>query len=480
MHDKRNLILPAVLLALLLLVSSVSGVMIYRKTENEKTLAGSLSALEEALLGAQAQLAGLEKKLSAAQSERDEYIGQLNDLEERLSGVEDDALLLEGKREELTAEIRLLRLSIEEKEAQIDALETDILRFNQVYSIDVRRQAALVGEILNALEKEAPLRRIAKLDKDGNTVEAPAAEKIVREDDEAYYVYPSLALYYEDLSTGYHLEYRADEIFFSASLIKAPYLLWLLEAISAEEDAARLRAEEARVAQTTDAVESPADAPSAEPETSGADEPASPDTVASAEKSEPEFIFLDERYDLSRIFTYTEESFREGSGIIQHAEEGTEYTYRQLCELAITKSDNVAFGELRNVFGYSDFYSFNTRLGVNSVRARFNDINAADMARYLRAMYAFIEEDENYGEIFKSWLCSSAHSVLIPYAVYPTPAAHKYGWDIDAYHDAAIVYDEHPYLLVVLTDLDDGGTEVDTYLRGVIKKVAELHRQFYR
>lgn len=212
--------------------------------------------------------------------------------------------------------------------------------------------------------------------------------------------------------------------------------------------------------------------------------PMKPDGSGSSgeeEKAErPEMVFADERYDLSRTFVYTKDKYREGSGIIQTAEEGTEYTYRELAELAICKSDNIAFGELREVFGYSDFYSFNTRLGVNSVRRRFNDITAADMAIYLREMYNFIETDQNYGAVFKDWLCKSAHTVMIPYAVYPTTTAHKYGWDEDAYHDAAIVYNEHPYLLVILTDLDDGGTEVDTYIRSVVKMVNALHQQFYQ
>ena len=95
-------------------------------------------------------------------------------------------------------------------------------------------------------------------------------------------------------------------------------------------------------------------------------------------------------------------------------------------------------------------------------------------------VYIDDENDENYGAIFGEWLCQSAHTVMIPYAVYPTKTAHKYGWDVDAYHDAAIVYNTHPYLLVVLTDLDDGGTEVDTYIRDVVKKVDDLHKQFYQ
>lgn len=475
MRTSKHIILPLVLGALLLAATGASAKLYI---DNQSTGAALESVLESAqveLDAAQGSLTALEQLLAGAEAERDDCAARLTALENKLSGAEDDALLLEGEREELAEEIRLLRVTLTEKEAAISALEADIAQYNQVYAIDVVKQADQIQKILTALEEGAPLRKIAKFDKEGNEVEPPEDREVVSEDDEYYYIYPRLALYYEDLSTGYRLAYGEDETFFSASLIKAPYVLWLLEEVSREEDAARERAaaQAADEEQSMKAVESV--------ETGEVDEAGGDSAVDEAETAErPTMIFEDERYDLSRTFVYTKDNYREGSGIIQNAEEGTEYTYRELVELAIRKSDNVAFGELREVFGYSDFYAFNTRLGVNSVRKRFNDITAADMAKYLREMYTFIETDENYGAVFKDWLCNSAHSVMIPYAVYPTTTAHKYGWDEEAYHDAAIVYDEHPYLLVILSDLDDGGTEVDTYIRSVVKLVNTLHKQFYQ
>lgn len=482
MQRKRDLILPLILLALLLAVGVGAGKLYIDGKNTEAALRDQLDAAESSARAeqdaAQNARTALEQKLAATVAERDAAAAELDRLEQKLSGAEDDALLLEGEREDLIKQISLLRVSLSERDETITALEQDIAQYNRVYSIDVRAQADCINGIITALEEEAPLRRIAKTDEEGNPVAPPEGREIVREDEDAYYIYPRMALYYEDLSTGYRLAYGENETFFSASLIKAPYLLWLLEKISAEEDAAIARAEAAAAETTT--AETAAAPETTAPETAAAETAAAETTAAETEPARPAMLFEDERYDLSRIFTYTEDKKREGSGVIQYEPEGTEYTYRELCELAIRKSDNVAFGELRNVFGYSDFYAFNTRLGINSVRRNFNQITAADMAIYLRKMYDFIETDANYGQTFGDWLCSSAHTVMIPYAVYPTRTAHKYGWDEEAYHDAAIVYNEHPYLLVVLTDLDDGGTEVDTYIRDVVKKVNALHKQFYR
>lgn len=512
---KRFFRYALILILSLLLIASV-GIALYFHRQQQET-AASLSRVEEQLAARGDELSRMQTALATMQEERDSYLVELETLERRMNGVEEDALLLEGEREELAEQIKLLRVNITEKESAIAALEQDIEHYNEVYFSDVRGQAAIYAEIMNALKKDAPLKRIAKVDKDGNPVAPPDCE-ILSEDESYYYVYPSLSLYYADLENGYCLNYRGDEVYFSASLIKAPYIHWLLEEISREEEIARANAEAAYAADSETAEEEttvPAEetASPVEDSAASAEETTSPmgDSVASAEETDspvgdapapeeetaswveetttepevepdrPEFLFAPgkEIYDLSRTFVYTEDSFREGSGSIQHGEFGDEYSYRELIDLAILRSDNVAFGELRRVFGYSGFYSFNTRLGVNSVRKNFNSITAADMAIYLRAMYTFIEENEAYGPVFGDLLRRSTHTVMIPYAVSPTPVGHKYGWDLNAYHDAAIVYDKHPYVLVVLTDLDHGGTEVDTYIRRVVGLVNKMHRQFY-
>ncbi len=494
---KRELILPILLLALLLGSVGVGAKLYIDHAATEAALRGKLDAAESsaAVESAQAEAelaalrAELEVELEAIRADRDATAAALAALEEKLSGARDDALLLEGEREDLVEQIAILRVNLATRDETIAALEADIARYNHVYSIDVRAQADAIHEIITMLEEGAPLVRIAKLDDEDKPVEPPTDREVVEEDEKYYYVYPHLALYYEDLTTGYHLAYGENETFYSASLIKAPYMMWLLETISQKEVEAIAAAETAATETTVPDETTVAPETTVSPETTA--KPTDDETTAPAETTKlpklaepyPEreaMLFADEKYDLSRVFTYTEAGKREGSGSIQHESYGSEYTYRELCELAIRKSDNVAFWELRQVFGYSDFWSFNTRLGVNSVRNNFNSITAADMATYLRYMYNFIETDARYGAEFKSWLMNSAHSVMIPYAVHPTKVAHKYGWDEEAYHDAGIVYHENPYLLVVLTDLDDGTNEVNEYIRTLVKKVNALHQGFYK
>lgn len=237
--------------------------------------------------------------------------------------------------------------------------------------------------------------------------------------------YPPVAFFYKDLTTGASVSYNTDTVFYTASAIKAPYVLWALREI---------------------------------------------------EKAEAEGISEGSKFDVNNIFVYTEDKFKEGSGIIQKSEFGTEYTYLDLLRLSISYSDNVAFAEIRNVYGRTGFNEFSQSIGVTSTAKSLYKASARDMAAYLEEIYKFFESGSEYADQLKSWMLSTNHRIMIPSAVSPTPAANKYGWDLDAYHDTAIVFDEHPYLLVVMTELDMGSRADNTFIRELVGKIDDAHK----
>ena len=56
-------------------------------------------------------------------------------------------------------------------------------------------------------------------------------------------------------------------------------------------------------------------------------------------------------------------------------------------------------------------------------------------------------------------------------------AIHKYGEYENVYHDIGIVYDEHPYSIVILTN--EGNKNHELVIRDVNSKIYELHNMFY-
>ncbi len=240
---------------------------------------------------------------------------------------------------------------------------------------------------------------------------------------------PPVAFYYMDISSGDIMEYNSEYIFYTASIIKAPYVLWTFKEI---------------------------------------------------EKAEAEGDVKGTKFDVDNAFIYTEDKFKEGSGIILNSEFGSAYTYYDLLKLTIMHSDNIAFAELRNVFGRSGFNAYSESIGVKNPQKKLYSANAREMGAYLLETYKYFESGGKYSEALKSWMLGTNHRIMIPSAVKPSRAANKYGWDFDAYHDMAIVFDEHPYLLVIMTELENGSKEDNAFIRELASKINEIHISSYQ
>ena len=448
--------------------------------------------------------------MSSLQSQKSRLEGEIAELNAKISDLEAN-LADSGKY--YADEITALKLQIEQKNTAIAELEADIARYETVYKIDVLAQARLIDDIIEYIETMTPyVRMITPAENYGENAEEATAdsadeeieyiwvkvddlideeiearkalgddaevlftpeeleasdmtedalirsklrEKILARDD---VFYPSVSVYYEDLTTGYHFEYAEDAVYPAASIIKAPYVMSVLKAVSEDEKA------------YFEKLESD---PEIAPEMVDTDEDGIPDKTV--------IEYSDSIYDLSEIVKYDSKTMiKEGSGKIKDMPDGTEFTYVDFIKYALEYSDNVAYQQLKNRFKYDRYYALARSVGATASARNANNMTAADAGKMFKAIYEFIEEDETYGPLMRESMAKANHTVLIPYAVSPTKALHKYGWDIDSYHDAAIVESgDKPYVLAVFSDLDMGGGEVNTYLRQIIKMINKLHKGFY-
>lgn len=80
-----------------------------------------------------------------------------------------------------------------------------------------------------------------------------------------------------------------------------------------------------------------------------------------------------------------------------------------------------------------------------------------DIGRTMEALYYYFAGDGENAEFLQSCFLAANHNIL--YLPDDVPVAKKYGsWD-GAFHDAAIVYAPYPYILCCMTD--QGNTEID-------------------
>ena len=286
-------------------------------------------------------------------------------------------------------------------------------------------------------EKKTPTEKLMSLFENGAPLRwARAAE----ESDEFVKVYPELSFAYYDIDSGEEIKYNSGEIRYSASLIKAPYIYSVLCEIEEFEKNKKEFDEDGNI------------------------------------------IYLEgeEKYDLSEKWVYNSATMlEEGSGEIMEKEDGFELTWKELIDYALLYSDNIAFTQLRQRFGYKYFYEKMAEIGVTGVNRDFMSLSADDCVKFLIKLDEYFESGSEYAEHMKDCMTRSKHLEMICAHYDEGEAAHKYGWDIGAFHDMALILDEHPYIIVIMTDYEDGGKEPTDFIGDVTELVKQIHAEKY-
>lgn len=234
-----------------------------------------------------------------------------------------------------------------------------------------------------------------------------------------YEVEGSAAIYYQDLTDGEAFAFAPDKTFFCASMIKAVYVYALLQQADAGE------------------------------------------------------------IDLAEKIVYTKDMFVEGSGNFSKVEDGTEFTVRKLISQTVRYSDNTAYSMLQDRFGTAFFKGVMERDGLTPTRyGAWWRTNARNYGAFFAKLYAYFASESENG----AWLCEemqkSTQTVMLQRALAPDPVAHKYGWDEDSYCDGAVVLGDHPYVVIFLSNMDEGhmkyaNTRFIYDVGGIVKQLHE-------
>jgi len=224
-----------------------------------------------------------------------------------------------------------------------------------------------------------------------------------------------IAIYFENLATGCNFSHRAQEEFFGASIMKAPFALWLY--------------------------------------------------------TQAELGYI----DLEDVIYFTEDDHLGGSGIIRHNYGiGEAFTIRRLIGLNLYESDNVATHMLRRTFSHTGYVELIVGLGVSREDAGnilYSRVTAKEVGSIARAIYDYLESNRMYSAEFKYNLLNNQ----FPFITSNYPVASKTGWYHrygGAWHDMAIIYAPSPFSLVILSS-DRTGTEEDHQAYAYITRAFE-------
>ena len=448
-------------------------------------------------------LDALEAENESLESERESLLDQNGELDAQIASMLEEITLIDGnldEKEDKIAELNTLigqiRDEIAAKEAEADALETEIAALEQKNEITLlitekmresRNEAIAEAEelhrkmdvLIRAAEETKPeteeivpdeIPVIAEPELTGAEAELfdllknGAPDRYVTLEDGSLISEPSYIAYaYCDFTTGKSVTYHSDEIIYAASVIKAPFVYAVIREIENFEKNKR----------DFDADGNPL-----------WDEDGNP----LYEGGHPNYdgdgniVYLpgEEKYNLDEIWTFDPETMmEEGSGEIMSKPAGFQLTWRELIEYALLYSDNIAFAQIRNRFGYTSFYQLAVELGMQGTATGFMNLSADDCVKFLTVMHDYMAAGSEYALWMKDCMMRSKHSVILARNFPEGTCAHKYGWDIDAYHDAAVIFDEHPYALVVMSNLHDGGDAANDYFSEIARLTKQIHAEQY-
>ncbi len=375
-----------------------------------------------------------EIKLSELEKKRNEMRAATSELENKLKVAEKTRAELEMKIGQTEKELSELKSSFENKDElyktlndQLSSLENDLKTKNaeiEALKNDVKELSRAYGADLNSqYELMAELTALLDtLSEDGN-----------------------LSVYYKDLERGHLYRFNEAKEYPTSGCIAIPFALSVLEAASEEKkEYDRLLGD----LQVTD--------PNA--------------------TEVPNFT---RKYDLDKIFVYTEDKAVNGSGVIKDSDFDSEFSYYELFELYLKYSDSVAEKELNALYGTTLRNTLLKNIGTTVMKTDPEKTTASDLGLIMQRLYYFAESGASYSSLIKKSMAESAHNVMICGGISDKTVLHQHGWSEGAYHDMAVVYDEHPYVLAITTDLDKGGDVINKNIQKIASLIDGIHECFY-
>lgn len=402
-----------------------------------------ISELEKEKNAAAISVSDMQKQLGVMQAEKEELSDIIAEKESEIKVLDvsyRDGDELYGK---LTEELNGLKALLEDKEKEIDQISAKLNAMKKSGDIDLSVQSELLDKLKQSLSEEAPMNseESAKLDENGNVIlNGGRAEKYTT------YSYPAVSLYYKDLASGYMFSWNENRAFPAAGCGQVTFALSLLKAASDEQ--------------------------------------------AEIEKMNAEYIekngknaklpYREKVYDFGKIFVYSEESYNSGLGVIKNKSYGTEYTHLQLIETMLKYGDVIAYNELKAVYGTSLQTALVKKLGLKTMKSDLNTVTASELASVMKEVYAFTESDAYYADFMRECMEKSAQTAMLASSVTSKKLLNSFGVDNGAYHYSCVICGDHPYILVILSDMDSGNDEVNSYIKKLVSCVDKLHGNFYK
>ncbi len=369
----------------------------------------------------------LEGELSDAQGALDDKKTELNDAKKRLMTTQTELKVTQSERDDARNELDDAKSELDRSKSELEDAREALDASEKARKTTGETLVPAVGKSASASSGAADLNEAEKVLID-TLRDAPDRWDWIENRTKLVEVKTTVAFYTAALDGSEELAYNADTVLYAASLIKAPYILSVLREIEDFEK-----------------------------------------TAVRDESGGIVYRAWEQRYNLDEEWVYDPDTMQtEGSGEIMNRGAGLRLTWRELFEYSLLYSDNIAFSQIYNRFGFASFDTLVRRLGIEGQSAGFMYLTARDCGKFLTEIYRYFETGTAYALWMKDLMTRSRYEEMIA-AYYPAgTVAHKYGWDVNAFHDMAIVYEERPYVIVLMTDYEDGGNAAFAFFASIV------------
>lgn len=172
------------------------------------------------------------------------------------------------------------------------------------------------------------------------------------------------------------------------------------------------------------------------------------------------------------------EDFKQGSGVLKNTPNKTNYSVKQLIYYALKESDNTAYIKLVNYVTAEKLKAYGLSLGAKHTlegKDLFGIVNASDMLIYLKHSYDYFETNTKFSQELKNNMSNPSYKIIKSKNIDNNLFVRKYGGFGIAFHEVGIVYDENPYVLIILTQKNEL-KDKEKYINKVARKINKTHR----
>lgn len=183
------------------------------------------------------------------------------------------------------------------------------------------------------------------------------------------------------------------------------------------------------------------------------------------------------RIDLNESIVFEERHKTSGSGVMKNMSTGGAFSVQTLLDYTLRYSDNIAYSMLIERFGLSGYFEYVASLGVSYTTAAngYTSCTAATMAALLFDVAHY--NGANLSLILNAG-CNASYNYQIGAELSEYTVLQKYGamkpGNI-AYHDIAVVYAPHPYILVIYTTVDYDSATKNVPFRNIARLTDNLN-----